>query len=325
MSGLRRANLANGARLELEPTCEGGLRCLDTIHDLFMAGSTLEGMQRLVPALLDLRKWMSPSDWTSFKGIWEYHPLASLVLEDPFTSWSNRKPRGYAGDATLMDFIYRHNWVSSRIAAATERGRTIFEYTNSAPAPAAVRERRAIIAKLVDETARRQGGKVDILSVAAGHLREAEQSIALDGGKIRRWVALDQDSEAIHRINVRDPIQPLRGTIRGLLAGKYGLSGFDFIYSAGLYDYLTIRVAQRLTEVAFRMLNPGGTFLYANFSTEIPDAGYMETFMDWHLILKTEDDMKTICDGVPMDDVASKKLYRGSNNNIIYVLLAKKA
>ncbi len=37
------------------------------------------------------------------------HNASLLILQDPFTSHSISKPRGYAGDAVLLDFIYEHS------------------------------------------------------------------------------------------------------------------------------------------------------------------------------------------------------------------------
>ena len=42
------------------------------------------------------------------------------------------------------------------------------------------------------------------------------------------------------------------------------------------------------------LVKPGGEFLFANFSDEITTDGYMETFMDWPLILRSADDMRDI-------------------------------
>src|SRR3954468_18697149 len=35
------------------------------------------------------------------------HPMAKFVLEDPYSRRAHDKPRGYAGDAVMLDYIYR--------------------------------------------------------------------------------------------------------------------------------------------------------------------------------------------------------------------------
>jgi SAM-dependent methyltransferase len=283
-------------------------------------------MPRLVSGLHVLKGSSSFAEWKLFKEVWRHHPVASVVHQDPFTSWSYRKPRGYPGDAGLLDFIYHAPGSESEIAAATQVGRQIYEFTSQAAAPTAVRERRDILTGLVDRLAERCTGTFDVLAIASGHLREAETSCALREGKISRWVALDQDLKSIAHIG-RHPsapcVQPLHGSVRGLLAQHYTLGSFDFIYAAGLFDYLPAKVATRLTKIAFQMLKPGGTLLYANFSADIPDDGYMETFMDWHLLYRTRAEMEDIANVIPEREIDIRKSFTGKNGNIEYVQLTK--
>src|SRR5215475_11877146 len=42
-----------------------------------------------------------------FRGICKSHPFAELVLQDPYSRRAREKPRGYAGDAVMLDYIYR--------------------------------------------------------------------------------------------------------------------------------------------------------------------------------------------------------------------------
>jgi hypothetical protein len=204
--------------------CDDGFKHLDTVHDLFLAGFAFEAMRELVPGLSALRNKLAPPEWLAFKQHWEHHPAATFVLQDPFTNWSHKKPRGYSGDATLIDFIYGHESVAEKIAATSELGRSVFQYTQSAPAPIAVRERRDFMANLVDRAALERRQKIDVLSIAAGHLREAKQSAALEAGMIARWVALDQDVESLRNITRANSVQPFQGNVRGLIARKYSLA-----------------------------------------------------------------------------------------------------
>jgi hypothetical protein len=301
--------------------CEDALRLLDEFAG--MAAEQVIGP--LVPWLHKLKRSLAETEWNLFKQACPYHPVAALVHQDPFTRWSYRKPRGYAGDARLLDFIYGQD-VEADLAAATSAGREIYKRTFAAAAPNAVRERRSILSGLVDAAARSSANPIDVLSIAAGRLREAEDSFSLDAGRIRRWVALDQDAESIasiERTQSSQSIEPIVGSAKGLVSGKLNLGIFDLIYSAGLYDYLSHRLAGRLTEATFDMLKPGGTMMYANFARDIPDDGYMEAFMAWHLIFRTEDEMIALADGIPKDQLAHTDIFRGSNRNIIYVVLKR--
>jgi hypothetical protein len=59
----------------------------------------------------------------------------------------------------------------------------------------------------------------------------------------------------------------------------------DFIYSAGLFDYLHLSVAQKLTNVLLDMLSPDGLLTIGNFNRYENDffIGYAS---DWFLILR---------------------------------------
>ena len=66
------------------------------------------------------------------------------------------------------------------------------------------------------------------------------------------------------------------------------------------------------------LVKPGGEFLFANFSDEITTDGYMETFMDWPLILRSADDMWTIINAAIGKGSFEAQVYYGSNRNIVY-------
>jgi hypothetical protein len=166
-------------------------------------------------------------------------------------------------------------------------GKAVFRYTaGSGRSPQAVRHRRALIAKLVDKTSDRAKLRPRILSIASGHLREAELSTAFQGGCIQEWVAVDQDEASLNECERRyrgSVIRPLKGSVRQLLSGKLRLNDFDFVYAAGLFDYLSVPIAGALLSRMFEMLKPNGTIMVANFASGFVDAGYMEAFMDWRL------------------------------------------
>jgi len=219
------------------------------------------------------------------------HAIAGLVHECPFTSHSFKKPRGYPGDAGLIDFVYRHPAARPAQEAATEAGRTVMGFTVNVTACEAVRHRRTILAAKIDEAAARREMPA-ILSVACGHLREAELCIALRGGRVGRLLAVDQDAESLavvegYRGSVSPVIEARQATVRQILAGRTDLGRFDLVYAAGLYDCLDARVAARLTRVLFDHLREGGRLVIPNFLWGVREEAYMEVFMDWYLLYRT--------------------------------------
>ena len=285
-------------------------------------------IHQLIRALHELRRRVDPSVWHALIPIVQNHPLANFFHQDPFTRWSFEKPRGYSGDATLIDFIYGHPSVADEVARSTALGRGIYEYTRNAPGPVAVRERRDILTKYVDEIAAERGGEAEILTVAAGHLREADASVALRDGQIKRWVALDQDPISIGSI-ARDfsgtCIEAVDGSVRGLLSKKHQLGTFDFIYAAGLYDYLADKVAVKLTQTCMDMLKPNGVFLFANFASDMADDGYMESVMNWALLLRSEADMWNVINSSVERNTDEARVEFGENRNIVYGIIKKRS
>jgi SAM-dependent methyltransferase len=291
------------------------------------AKDPVETTIRINEDLHSIRSRVSPEIWQTLVPIVQNHPVTDILLQDPFTRWSFEKPRGYSGDAQLLDFIYRDASVDEAIASATPLGQLLYGCTSASQSSAAVRERRDLLTKYVDELAATRGGEAEILTVASGHLREANRAVALERGQIARWIALDQDPFSIGSIT-RDfagtAVTAIDGSISGLLADTYRLGTFDFVYAAGLYDYLPRKVAIRLTKKCMQMLKPNGTMLFANFAKDIPDDGFMETFMNWSLLLRSEDEMWDIINASVDRNTVDAEVYFGDNRNIVYATIQKR-
>src|SRR5262249_44121844 len=84
----------------------GDAAALDDIFARMAAGDVDGGMRELLPFLQTQRVKSSERDWAAFVELCLRHPLRALLHQDPFTYRAYSKPRGYAGDAVLLDFIY---------------------------------------------------------------------------------------------------------------------------------------------------------------------------------------------------------------------------
>jgi len=295
-------------------------KLLDHVHAELSNG--IEGaeaaMLELFSGLYSLRSSATPEAWKSLVEQCVNHPLRDLIHQDPFTARSFNKPRGYAGDALLIDYIYTKN--SGLVAGerVTPLGELIFRFTTGAPASAGVRTRRDLMAAIIDETA----GVMelpDMLSVACGHLREATMCRAIPADQVNRFVALDQDelSLAVVKDSAGPCVRPLCSSIKALFRGELAEERFDLIYSTGLYDYLDDRIAGKLTNRMFQMLNPGGRLVIANFMPDIWCAGFMETYMGWNLIYRNADQMLALTHSLPEDEMLSRRTFNEKNANII--------
>lgn len=284
-------------------------------------------VSRLAAHLHQLRAQSGSTVWKELIPIAQNHPVQEFLLQDPFTKWSFQKPLGYSGDATLLDIVYKHPNAYKIVSSASPLGQEIYAYTSDVDSSSACRERLEILARYVDAAATKKAD-AEVLSVACGHMRESEQVNALISGGLKRWVALDQDPQSITMVMQTCPpdiVKPLQGSVSGLLRRSYKLGSFDLIYAAGLYDYLTKPLGVKLLQRMWEMVKPGGVLLFANFSDEIKTDGYMESFMDWPLILRNESDMRDIAIDAVGEDGADVAVFFGSNRYIIYAELTKPA
>jgi SAM-dependent methyltransferase len=283
-----------------------------------------QAMDELCVALQARKVNSSATEWKEFVTRARQHPVMQLIHQDPFTFRAFSKPRGYAGDAEMMDFIYGREDGWDR-PAAEPVGQRVFEYTTLSAASEGVRARRAFVAAAIDRLAEERS-RPHILSIAAGHLREASLSAAVRRRRTGRFVALDAD--ALSAQEVRDCYAPygvetVTASFRRLLSRSGGAGEFDLVYSTGLFDYLNERTGRRLVAAMFRMLRPGGSLLVANFLPDVRDIGYMETCMDWNLIYRSRRDMIELTTLIPESEIKKIEITSEECKNIIFLQLKR--
>jgi hypothetical protein len=301
-------------------------RLLNLVYEKLAEGKIQEGMDDLLSGLRTCRQNSSDQEWAEFVSMSLHHPIKDLLHQDPFTQRAFAKPRGYAGDAVLIDFIYGREEHWPLPEGTTDLGRRIFDYTSASPAPEGVRARREYIANSLDRLVE-ELDRPHVLSIAAGHLRESILSSAVRRRKLGRLVALDSDAESLDEVDrsyARYGVEVVPATIRQLLSQKAQLGDFDLVYSTGLFDYLQQGTAQRLTTVMFDLLRPRGRLLVANFLPGIRDIGYMESFMDWKLVYRSRREMLEVSADIPQAEIRDIRIFTEENQNIIFLQITKR-
>ncbi len=294
----------------------------NAVRDLLTAfpdiGTKHEAVRQLAHDLRQVRERNTASMWkTLIHEVIRPHPIMHLLHQDPMAYRCFHKPRGYAGDAVLLDLIYGHPHAGPLISKTTQDGRAIFAHTFACPGPQAVRNRKAILTKALMQAAA-DYRNCSVLSVACGHLRELDDC---DPAAFSRFVGFDQDEQSLSEVRARFPMAELHAAnVKRLLCPPEAWHGsFDFVYAAGLYDYLSDRFAQRLTASLLTLLRPGGRLLVANFLTGIEDTGYLEAVMDWWLIYRTTPEIEAFTRVCTSGDIASTTLFVEPNNNIAFL------
>jgi len=236
------------------------------------------------------------------KQLWNFIMCCALMTR------TNLKPRGYAGDSAMMKMIYLDDF----------QGETTFcklmqEYTIKVPAAQSVRNRRTLIMDMLHKFSRThclaRQEKIKILSIACGPAFEIEDILrSPDEFEKYHFTLLDQDPRALKdaaefvsdiekKFDASACIDYVNTSVR-LMLGKTPFKNdpgkFHFIYSMGLFDYLSTPVATAIINKLFQLLVPGGKLVVGNFHVSNPSKHFMEYWGDWHLIHRTEQEFKNL-------------------------------
>lgn len=220
----------------------------------------------------------------------DIHRWRYFLSHDPYTRWGLLKPRGYPGDATLMDFAYRHKSIEGHITNAGEIGQEIYKHTSSAKQSVSARERTQYITNQIVSLCKNHKD-ISISSFASGHGREIEHLTESQKENIKELLAIDNDMNSLNEIN-----KLLRGKARCVLKNVFRVSikeydKYDLIYSLGLFDYLEERYAVSLIDKMWCGVKSGGRLLIANLNMNAANLGYCEAIMDWWMIQRNDDDL----------------------------------
>ena len=164
---------------------------LAEVLDLIHSGDGVTSINLLCNRLADFRAKASPREWTIFKRECLEHPIREVLHQDPYTHRAFTKPRGYAGDAVMLDYLYSGRFP----VGTTPLGQTVFEGTTTTSNGRSVVERRDHFARIIDEEAEQVSG-LRVVSLACGHLREAQQSKAARNGKLTSSLPLTKIPKA---------------------------------------------------------------------------------------------------------------------------------
>jgi trans-aconitate methyltransferase len=240
------------------------------------------------------RSGMPPDEWRACCAAAAGHPALTVLAEDPYVHDARAKPSGYAGDARLLDFIYRRETGTRPVSPL---GRQLFTVSTAVPLGSAVRERSRLLAGAVADLVATSPG-ADIVSVACGHARELDLLPPGTIDRLRYW-GMDQDTRSLETARHRHPgavFEP--GSVRGLIQGTLRLPEADLVYASGLFDYLNDRVATILLKRMWTAVRAGGALLIPNLSPGWDEIPFMEAVMDWWMEYRDEAAMRRLAGSV---------------------------
>lgn len=226
--------------------------------------------------------------------------LWNFILCSRFMARTNLKPRGYSGDSEMMCMLYDNEYLGT-----TTFEKLMHKHPVEHTASQAVRNRRHLIAKMLREldSGKDKSRKIRVLSAACGPGFELQDVLLTkkDCSKYH-FTLLDQDKKALaeatrtisrleEKFGASIEVEFLTESVRTMLATprlEEMWGQFDFIYSMGLFDYLTPPVAKAVIEKLFKLIKVNGEMAIGNFHISNPSRGYMEYWLDWVLYYRTE-------------------------------------
>jgi extracellular factor (EF) 3-hydroxypalmitic acid methyl ester biosynthesis protein len=207
-----------------------------------------------------------------------------------------------------MEMLYRNEYLGKSFF-----GKIFHKHACDTKAADAVRNRRKLINLFLTEALEKSNKEeFRILSIACGPAWEIQDFLRDSPFRNRVKVyLLDQDEEALSE--ARAGIQKIeqnenpfsckfiKESVRTILKTKSPeilFGKFDFIYSMGLYDYLTDSVAKALTTKLFSMLTKDAVMVLGNYHEKNETRKYMEYIMDWVLYYRDEQSMKELLEDI---------------------------
>lgn len=249
------------------------------------------------------------------------HPIHRLLLEDPYTARAFHKPRGYAGDAVMLDYVYD----GTPPARTSPVGRAVFATTTICSTARSVVARRDLLAARIDATAAR-APNARILSLACGHLRELARTDAFRHHELGAVYAIDQDPESLACVEASygDRVTTMRESVGALLRGRVSLHEIDLAYAAGLLDYLDDSTTVALLDVLLATLRPGGELLVANFVKSHHARGYMQLAMDWVLVRRDAEDLARLAAATRLASQHNTRVWTDDEGNVAYLEMRRR-
>ena len=231
----------------------------------------------------------------------QLHPL---TLCSPFAYRTYSKPLGYAGDYEMVNMIARDPFEGGSLFAKVMN----FWFLSQWPAEAHRNRIDFLKASLRQEGLRslRTGKPLRIFNLGCGPAREIQQFLSEDVAICNhtQLTLVDFNEETVQHTTqlleqlkrqsgAQTPIQVIKKSVHQIIKeGNKPSVGidpakYDFVYCAGLFDYLSDRTCRQLMNIFHSWLAPGGLLLATNVNDTKPFRHMLEFILDWHLIYRS--------------------------------------
>lgn len=255
----------------------------------------------------------------------QLHPL---LLAAPFLHRCFTKPLGYAGDYEMVNMMLRPPREGGTLYA-----KIINHWFLQQPPAEAHRNRIRQLGVCFQEVIARAaaaGKTARIWSIGCGPAHEVQQLLATSFlADHAHFTLLDFNEEtlahcrtvlaaAAARNRRRTRFEYVKKSVHQLFKESSAApdpagAHYDFIYCAGLFDYLSRPVCQQLMDLFYATLNPGGRLLVTNVDAGNPRRITMDQIMEWHLFYRRHTDLLALKPAAAADDCTVKSDPTGVN------------
>ncbi|MBX3125564.1 MAG: hypothetical protein KF718_02570 [Polyangiaceae bacterium] len=260
-----------------------------------VAPVVIEHMNQASHELTDLASRLSDSQHAHYRAYYRTH-LHPLMRESPILRRSFEKPLGYAGDYEMMNMLYRDPAEGESLF-----GSVLNMYAVQEAAAQANINRLEYLGRLIREALASSSGRLRVASIGCGPGREISKLLdeSPELGARLDIALVDQEERALAfcertvaplAVRTGARVQVIKESVRRLLTTKRlsaALGEREFIYSAGLFDYLNQRTVGVLMPTLYEALVPGGSLAIGNVAAHNPTRHFMEYCLDWFLIHRT--------------------------------------
>jgi extracellular factor (EF) 3-hydroxypalmitic acid methyl ester biosynthesis protein len=110
-------------------------------------------------------------------------------------------------------------------------------------------------------------------------------------GKILDSIKSLVDRRTVLQLQHNSVLQLLKENQKPAAGGK---DRFDFVYCAGLFDYLPNSTCKQLMNIFYDLVAPGGLLVATNVEPSNPLRHGMEHLLDWHLIYRRASELREL-------------------------------
>jgi extracellular factor (EF) 3-hydroxypalmitic acid methyl ester biosynthesis protein len=259
----------------------------------------------------------------------QLHPF---LLCSPFAHRAYEKPLGYAGDYQLVEMMTRSPYEGGTLFAKIINAWLLGQL----PTQGHRNRLKYLTERMELETYRvaRRGGTARIFNFACGPALEMQNFLHSTFSEKAELTLADFNDETLEytrraferiksSLRLQTPVHFQKKSVVQLLKESHQSVAvekpqYDFVYCAGLFDYLPDITCRQLMSIFYACLAPGGLLVTTNVNDALnasrPFRYSMEYILDWNLLYRNRVQMISLVpDGIADDDITVATEDTGTN------------